>query len=133
MGKVSSREEEFLDVLKKRQKLSMTEIVTYFSISDSTARRLCVSLEKKGKIIRGFGGIYYSPDVTSMRTEYQYDVLEGENALEKSQIGAYASGHDAALDQAIQIHPQLERFLQQPGKLQVVINQQYLVIPHIVY
>ncbi len=92
MGKVSSREEEFLDVLKKRQKLSMTEIVTYFSISDSTARRLCVSLEKKGKIIRGFGGIYYSPDVTSMRTEYQYDVLEGENALEKSQIGAYASG-----------------------------------------
>jgi len=28
-------------------------------------------------------------------------------------VGAYASGHDAALDQAIQIHPQLERFLQQ--------------------
>ena len=92
MGKVSSREEEFLDVLKKRQKLSMTEIVAYFGISDSTARRLCVSLEKKGKIIRGFGGIYCSPDVTSLRAEYQYDVLEGENALEKSQIGAYASG-----------------------------------------
>jgi len=92
MGKVSSREDEFLEVLKKRQKLSMSEIVAYFGISDSTARRLCVSLEKKGKIIRGFGGIHCAPDSTATRVEYQYDVLEGENAFEKSQIGAYASG-----------------------------------------
>ena len=28
-------------------------------------------------------------------------------------VGAYASGHDLALDQAIQMQPQLERFLQQ--------------------
>lgn len=28
-------------------------------------------------------------------------------------VGAYSSGHDAALDQAIQMQPQLERFLQQ--------------------
>jgi len=28
-------------------------------------------------------------------------------------VGAYASGHDAALDEAIQMHPLLERFLQQ--------------------
>ena len=47
MGKVSSRETEILNVLKKQQKLSMSEIVAYFGISDSTARRLCVSLEKK--------------------------------------------------------------------------------------
>lgn len=91
MGKVSSRENEILEVLKKRHKLSMTEIITLFDISDSTARRLCVSLEKKEKIIRGFGGIYYSPDVTSLKTEYSYEILEGENAAEKSQIGAYAS------------------------------------------
>ena len=91
MGKVSSRENEILEVLKKRQKLSMTEIVAYFGISDSTARRLCVSLERQGKIIRGFGGIHCSPDLGGLRVEYQYDVLEGESALEKSQIGAYAS------------------------------------------
>jgi flagellum-specific ATP synthase len=28
-------------------------------------------------------------------------------------VGAYSSGHDLALDQAIQMHPQLEGFLQQ--------------------
>lgn len=91
MGKVSSRENEILEVLKKRQKLALSEIVAYFGISDSTARRLCVSLERQGKIIRGFGGIYCCPDAGGPRAEYQYDVLEGENALEKSQIGAYAS------------------------------------------
>ncbi len=91
MGKVSSRENEILEVLKERHRLDMAEIVQLFGISDSTARRLCVGLEKKGRIIRGFGGIHQVPDSPAVKTEYQYDVVAEENAAEKSLIGAYAS------------------------------------------
>jgi DeoR/GlpR family transcriptional regulator of sugar metabolism len=90
MGKVASREEEILEALKKQRKLEIAEIVARFSISESTARRLCVSLEKKGKVIRGLGGIHCLPGEAS-KTDYQYDLLVVENAAEKSRIGAYAS------------------------------------------
>jgi DeoR family transcriptional regulator, fructose operon transcriptional repressor len=90
MGKGSARESEILKVLQEKQKLSLSEIISYFNISDSTARRLCVNLAQKGRVIRGFGGIYSIPEATDTRVNYEYDVIEAENAQEKSQIGAFA-------------------------------------------
>jgi len=92
MGKVSARESQILEMLQKRQKLSLAEIISYFDISDSTARRLCVDLARKGRVIRGFGGVYSIPEASEIRNDYEYEVLEAENVQEKSQIGAYASG-----------------------------------------
>lgn len=89
MGKVSAREEEILEVLRRQRKLDTSEIADRFSISESTARRLCVSLAKKGKVIRGFGGIYSLPE-NGTKNDYQYDRLVEENAEEKSEIGAWA-------------------------------------------
>jgi DeoR/GlpR family transcriptional regulator of sugar metabolism len=91
MGKVASRESEILELLKKQRKLDLSEIVGRFGISDSTARRLCISLERQGRIIRGFGGIYSVAEAQGPDPGYQYDVLVGENAEEKRLIGAYAS------------------------------------------
>ncbi len=90
MGKVASREEEVLEVLKTRRKLDIAEIVEMFSISESTARRLCVSLERKGNAIRSFGGIHGLAE-EAVKGDYQFDRLELENAVEKGRIGAYAS------------------------------------------
>lgn len=90
MGKVASREEEILDVLKRQGNLTIADIVKRFGISESTARRLCVDLDRKGKVIRGFGGIHFIPE-SPAKADYQYDRLVGENAELKSSIGAFAS------------------------------------------
>ena len=91
MGKVASRENEILEVLKTRRKLDMEEIVGRFSISESTARRLCASLERQGKVIRGVGGIYCLPEAGATG-QYEYDRLVAESAPQKDRIGEYASG-----------------------------------------
>ncbi len=91
MGKVSSREQEVLEVLKHRRKLETAEIVERFSISESTARRLCASLERQGKVIRGVGGIYRLPE-PGLGDDYEYDRLVSENAPQKDRIGRHAGG-----------------------------------------
>ena len=61
MGKVNLRETQLLEELKKRGQLDSKEIIDLFRISESTARRMCVDLERKGLAIRTFGGIRCLP------------------------------------------------------------------------
>ncbi len=90
LRKVSAREREVLDVLKVRRKLEISEIAERFSVSESTARRICASLDRQGKVIRGVGGIHSLPEAI-LTGEYEYDRLVEESAPEKDRIGHYAS------------------------------------------
>lgn len=92
MGKVNARETQILAELKKRSQLELKEIMELFQISESTARRMCVDLGKKGLAIRTFGGIRCLPENHSSSASYSYDVSESENAEQKQKIGEYASG-----------------------------------------
>ena len=91
MGKVSTRETQLLAELKKRGQLESKEIMELFQISESTARRMCVELGKKGLAIRTFGGIRSLPEHSSPSAAYSYDIRETEHADLKQKIGEYAS------------------------------------------
>lgn len=91
MGKVSARETQILAELKKRGQLESKEIMELFRISESTARRVCVDLGKKGLAIRTFGGIRCLPENSPVSGAYSYNVREAENADLKQKIGEYAS------------------------------------------
>lgn len=62
MNKVNIRKNELLEELEKRGKLSVSQIIDLFSVSESTARRLCTDLERERRAIRIFGGIQKLPD-----------------------------------------------------------------------
>jgi len=92
LGKVNARETQILAELKKRGQLESKEIMELFHISESTARRMCVDMGKKGLAIRTFGGIRCLPENSPASAAYSYNVSETENADQKQKIGEYASG-----------------------------------------
>lgn len=93
MGKVDIREERLLEELKQRGQMETKEIIELFHISDSTARRMCVELEKKKLAIRTFGGlrILAESDKGPALATYSYHLSEMEHAQEKVRIGQRAS------------------------------------------
>ena len=92
MGKVDMREERLLEELKSRGQMDLKEMMELFSISDSTARRMCVEVEKKGLAIRTFGGIRLLPERdNSAAMIYSYNLSETRQAEEKARIGERAA------------------------------------------
>ena len=91
MGKVNLREAQLLEVLREKSQLDMKEIIDLFHISDSTARRMCVEIERKGLAIRTLGGLRALPEKTQPSAPYSYNASEMEHAAQKKKIGRYAS------------------------------------------
>lgn len=92
LSKVDIREEQLLVELKQRGQMDLREIIELFHISDSTARRMCVELERKDLAIRTFGGLRVLPDNDKAASApYSYYISETENAEEKQKIGKYAA------------------------------------------
>lgn len=92
MGKVDIREEKLLAELKKRGQIELKEIMELFQISDSTARRMCVEMERKNLAIRTFGGLRILPENDrSDVASYFYHISETEYVAEKKRIGKYAA------------------------------------------
>jgi DeoR/GlpR family transcriptional regulator of sugar metabolism len=82
-----SREKQLLSTLEKQGKVTINETMSMFDISESTARRMLVNLERQGLAIRSFGGIQKLPKV---QTIYSYTELEQEMIDEKIRIGQKA-------------------------------------------
>lgn len=78
-----------MDELNRLGRLSMPEIVEKFSISESTARRLCIDLERDQKAVRILGGI--QKVVSATNNEYSYDIRTTQNVGEKQRIGRRAA------------------------------------------
>lgn len=81
------REEMLLSALKTKKHLGTMEAAELLDISMSTARRLFTRLEKKGLILRTYGGVQSSPDV---ETDYYFEDVEQRRPDEKMRIGLYA-------------------------------------------
>lgn len=82
------RQKQILSLLARQGRLSVTEIVEQFSISEATARRDLESLASQGKVQRVHGGVIA---VEQAPPELPILQREGEQAVEKSMIGQAAA------------------------------------------
>ena len=82
------RQKQILSLLTKQGRLSVTEIVEQFSISEATARRDLESLASQGKAQRVHGGVIALEEAPPELPILQ---REGEQVDEKSQIGRAAA------------------------------------------
>ncbi len=82
------RQKQILSLLTRQGRLSVTEIVEQFSISEATARRDLESLASQGKAQRVHGGVIA---VEQAPPELPILQREGEQAVEKSRIGQAAA------------------------------------------
>ena len=82
------RQKQILSLLTRQGRLSVSEIVEQFSISEATARRDLESLAAQGKAQRVHGGVIA---VEQAPPELPILQREGEQAVEKSMIGQAAA------------------------------------------
>lgn len=88
MNKIQKNEAVLLKELNAQKRIDIKGAMELLGISESTARRLFVSLEKKGVCVRGHGCIrLLSNDFTSA---YVYETVENTGEAEKEIIAAKA-------------------------------------------
>jgi DeoR/GlpR family transcriptional regulator of sugar metabolism len=82
------RQKQIFSLLTKQERLSISEVVEQFSISEATARRDLVCLASQGKAQRVFGGV-----IAVEQAPPELPILErgNEQADEKTRIGHAAS------------------------------------------
>ena len=80
--------ELLLEKLRQNGKISILEAINFLKVSESTVRRLFISMEQEGIAVRTIGGIQL---VSSSVPFYSYVDVENENLLQKQQIGASAA------------------------------------------
>lgn len=83
------RQKQILSLLSKQRRLSVSEIVEQFSISEATARRDLESLASEGKVQRVHGGAIA---VEQAPPELPILDRESEQADEKARIGRVTAG-----------------------------------------
>lgn len=85
--KMDERESMVLDSLKNNDRLSTEDVAALLGISESSVRRLFLSMEKSGKVVRVYGGIQTAPVNT---TSYSFTELEKKYISEKRAIAKSA-------------------------------------------
>lgn len=88
MKKWEQRRTILLNELSKDKRLTIGRIQELLNISESTARRLIVELEKDNLIIRCFGGIQKIEPASPL---YSYEQTQDKHSAEKEQIGIHAA------------------------------------------
>jgi DeoR family fructose operon transcriptional repressor len=87
MSKLIDRENYIIKMLLATGRLSTSEVVEALGVSEATVRRVFVSMENSGKIIRNYGGIILPSSII----EYSFETHTKEAAHEKKIIGKLAS------------------------------------------
>lgn len=84
------RHEMILKILEEKHSVTVTELTRLLDISESTARRDIVLLDKAGKLVKVFGGAVL-PDTNYMPIEPTVTQKAEMNREEKLQIAKYAA------------------------------------------
>jgi len=87
MSKLTNRENYILKMLLATGRLSTSEVVEALSVSEATVRRIFVSMETSGKVVRNYGGIILPTSIP----EYSFETHNKEATQEKKIIGKLAS------------------------------------------
>lgn len=88
MKKTELREKKLIEMLKNRQRMSISSVINELNISEATARRLFARLEVENKLIRVHGGIQAVPEINS---DYSFKLSIAQKSMEKSEIGRKAA------------------------------------------
>lgn len=89
MKKTEIQQKIVLEQLEKQHTLTVPEVIKLLNVSESTARRLFKRLDEQGVALRRFGGIQLLKDST---TDYRYEQVINQSAIQKLNIGKYAAG-----------------------------------------
>lgn len=84
------RQEMILKIVKERHSVTVTELTELLGISESTARRDIVQLDKSGKLIKVYGGAVF-PDDIPLSEEPTVAQKTEVFMKEKRQIARYAA------------------------------------------
>ena len=87
MNKKASRETYLMNMLNSTGRITTSEAVELFDISEATARRMFSKLEKSGMIVRNYGGI----QLAGHAQDYSFELREKVHKQEKVQIGVLAA------------------------------------------
>jgi DeoR/GlpR family transcriptional regulator of sugar metabolism len=87
MSKQLERENYIIKMLLATGRLTTSEVVDALGVSEATVRRIFVSMENSGKIVRNYGGII----LPSTIIEYSFETHTREAAHEKKIIGKLAA------------------------------------------
>ena len=88
LKKQDQRTIKLLEMLRSRQRLDITSVTSELKISEATARRLFIKLEKDGKLIRVHGGIQMAPQLNH---DYSFQLSATQQIHEKETIGKFAA------------------------------------------
>lgn len=86
MTKKEERINRLAELIRNKKSMNMEEIQQSLHVSESTARRMCIELERQGICLRCFGGIRYLQE----KSPYSFDITNNQNVEEKARIGAFA-------------------------------------------
>ena len=87
MNKKTSRETYLMNMLNSTGRITTSEAVELFDISEATARRMFTKLEKSGLIVRNYGGI----QLAGQAPGYSFELREKVHKQEKAHIGTLAA------------------------------------------
>lgn len=91
MGKISKRENLFLQLLNQHKELSIKETISLLDISEATARRMFSKLEDQKKLIRCFGKVRSLQNYGNHPPyPYEYNDLLNKYLTEKARISQRA-------------------------------------------
>ena len=87
MNKKAMREEHLIKMLRSAGRISTNDAVTMLGVSEATVRRMLVDMEKRGEVVRSYGGIQLAGASDSYSFEKHEKVLQAE----KQRIGCAAA------------------------------------------
>lgn len=85
--KTAYREESILNALRKKKYLKTCEAADMLNISECTVRRFFEELEKRGEVVRVYGGIKLPPN---KQGDYHFENLQFRRSEQKRRIGEFA-------------------------------------------
>ena len=85
-----TRQEEILRLLKEKGSVTVTELTEHFGASESTIRRDLNALDKRGALVKVFGGAVQTEETLSTKEE-KVSLRAELNREEKVRIARYAA------------------------------------------
>ena len=89
MKKTERQEQSVLELLKRKNTLTLADAMELLGVSESTVRRLFIRLENSGVAVWRYGGIQLLHD--SPAVDYLYEQVEGQFVSQKRLIGRQAA------------------------------------------
>ncbi len=87
MNKKTMREDHMLKMLRSVGRISVSDAVTMLGVSEATVRRTLTELEKRGEVVRSYGGV----QIASAGDTYSFEKVEKLLQPEKQRIGCAAA------------------------------------------